>query len=182
MDATGARFSTGDPATRKAVEVLITRLPGSSSLDELVTALSAQGLRLDAQTRFNIADALLKMALANIVNVSTEPAQAAPSLTAKPVACPLLRGDAAAGLLSTANLRHELAVLDIVAQIVTPLLDGTRDREALVAAVAAAAAEGRVSFQRADAQVTEPGEMAACCEEHVDRVLADLARGACLIA
>ena len=180
-DATGARFSTDNPTTRKAVEALVACLPASSSIDELVTALSAQGLRLDAQTRFNFADALLKMALANIVSASTEPTQAAASLTAKPVACPLLRGDAAAGLMASANLRHESVGFDVVAQIVTPLLDGTRDRAALVAAVAAAVAEGRVSFQRADAPVTEPGEVAACCEEHVGRVLADLARGACLI-
>ena len=146
-----------------------------------MTALGAQGVRADAPARANVADALLKMTLANIVSPSMEPRPAAASPTAKPVACPLVRGDAAASWVSTANLRHENVVLGVVAQIAAPLLDGTNDRELLVAAVAAAAAEGRVSFQRAGAPVTEADEVAACCEEHVDRVLADLARNACLI-
>ncbi|MFY9657338.1 MAG: class I SAM-dependent methyltransferase, partial [Methylocystis sp.] len=59
-DATGARFFTDNPTTRKAVEALVARLPASSSIDELGTALSAQGLRLDAETRADVADALLK--------------------------------------------------------------------------------------------------------------------------
>ena len=181
-DATGAHFSTGDPLTRKAAEALVARLPGSSSLEELVTALEGQALRVDAQARANVADALLKMAAANIVTPSTEPTPAAASLTEKPVASPLVRDDAAAGFFGTVNLRHESVALDVVAQIVTPLLDGTRDRESLVAAVAAAAAADRLSFQRAGAPVTEAEEVAACCGEHVDRVLADLARNACLIA
>jgi len=181
-DATGARFSTGDPATRKAAEILVARLPGSSSLDELMAGLEKEGGRADEPARANVADALLKMTLANILDPSTEPARAAASPVAKPVACPLVRGDAAANAVRTANLRHESVALEIVAQIATPLLDGTNDRDTIVAAVLAAAAEGRVSFQRAGAPVTEASDLEACCEEHVDRLLADLARSACLIA
>lgn len=179
-DATGARFVTDNPTTRKAMEALVARLPASSSVEELVGALAAQGLRLDEQTRAHLADALLKMTLANMLIPSTEPTRPAASLAEKPAACPLLRGDAAAGLPLSVNLRHESVALDIVAHVVAPLLDGMHDRAALVAAVAAAA-EGRVTFQRGATPVTEKGEVAACCEEHVDRVLADLARNACLI-
>lgn len=182
VDATGASFSTGDPTTRKAVEVLVARLPGSSSLDELMTALEAQAAPADAAARANVADALLKMAFVNLVSPSTEPTRAASSPAAQPVACPLVRGDAAANAIRTANLRHEGVALDVVAQIVTPMLDGTKDRDSLVAAVAEAAAAGRVTFQRAGAPGTEAEDVAACCGEHVDRVLADLASNACLIA
>ncbi|MGE0195825.1 MAG: methyltransferase, partial [Methylocystis sp.] len=82
----------------------------------------------------------------------------------------------------SANLRHEPIRLDIVAQVVTPLLDGGNDREALIAATIAAAEAGRVTFQRAGQTVEEPQDIAACAVEHVDRVLNHLQTNACLIA
>jgi methyltransferase-like protein len=104
------------------------------------------------------------------------------ALSAKPVACPMLRADAAAGVLHSANLRHEPIRLDIVAQVVTPLLDGSNDRDALIAATIAAADAGRVTFQRAGQTVVEPADIAVCAAEHVDRVLSHLQSNACLIA
>lgn len=182
QDATGARFTTGDPRVRAAVEALVARLPCSITLDELVSALEARAMAVDAQTRANVADALLKMALASIVGASTEETRLAGSLSQKPVACPVLRGDAAANIASSANLRHERADFDVVALIVLPLLDGANDREALIEAVIAAAGEGRVTFALGGAPVTDPAGIAACAAEHVDRVLGECARNACLVA
>jgi methyltransferase-like protein/SAM-dependent methyltransferase len=182
MDGGGARFATAAPAMRRAVEILIERLPGSSSLSDLMTALEAEGAAGDPQTRAMLADGLFKMALANLLSPSIEPTPAAAKLSEKPLACPLLRGDAAAKILSSANLRHERVDFDVVAQTVAPLLDGTNDRDALVGAVAAAAREGAIIFQRAGATVTDAAAIADCAGEHVDRVLAHSLRSACLIA
>lgn len=176
LNGAGAQFITGDAVMRRAVETLIARQPGSSSLEDLVAA------PMSAQARGTVADGLFKMLLANILTASTEPTIAAASLSQKPVACPLVRGDAAAKIFSSANLRHERADFDVVAQVVMPLLDGTRDRNALIAALKAVAADGRITFQRAGATVKDSAEIAECAAEHVDRVLADCVRNGCLIA
>ncbi|MBI5013334.1 MAG: methyltransferase, partial [Methylocystis sp.] len=68
------------------------------------------------------------------------------------------------------------------AQVVTPLLDGSNDRDALIAATIAAADAGNVTFQRAGQTVVEPADVAVCAAEHVDRVLGHLQSNACLVA
>ncbi len=177
-DSSGAWFSTQEPEVRMAIEALVARLPDSSSVDELVAAMEVRGASVDEALRFKIADALLRMIFVGLLTASTEPFRMARALSAKPVACPMLRADAAAGVLQSANLRHEPIRLDIVAQVVTPLLDGSNDREALIAAADA----GRVTFQRAGQTVVEPADIAVCAAEHVDRVLGHLQGNACLVA
>ncbi len=181
-EGSGAWFSTRDVDVRKAIEALIARLPNSSSIDELVTAMEVRGASVDEAMRSRIADALLRMVLVGLATASTEPFRTARSLSAKPVACPMLRADAAAGVLHSANLRHEPIRLDVVAQVVTPLLDGSNDRDGLIAATIAAADAGRVTFQRAGQTVVEPADIAVCAAEHVDRVLGHLQSNACLVA
>jgi methyltransferase-like protein/2-polyprenyl-3-methyl-5-hydroxy-6-metoxy-1,4-benzoquinol methylase len=182
MDGTGAHCSIGDAAMRRALEILIARLPGSSSLDDLITALETEGAPADAQTRATLADCLFNMTFANILSPSTEPTRAATSLTQKPVACPLLRGDAAANIFSSANLRHDWIALGVMARTLIPLLDGTNDREALITAATAAVAAGRISSQPGGTTVTDPAAVTDYTSEHVDRFLADFLRNACLIA
>jgi methyltransferase-like protein/2-polyprenyl-3-methyl-5-hydroxy-6-metoxy-1,4-benzoquinol methylase len=181
-DGSGAWFSTADVTVRRAIEALVARLPDSSSVDELVTASEIRGVSVDEGARNSIADALLRMALVGLLTASTEPFRMGRSLSKKPIACPMLRADAAAGVLHSANLRHEPIRLDIVAQVVTPLLDGSNDRDALIAATVKAADAGRVTFQRAGQTVVEPADIAVCAAEHVDRVLNHLQSNACLVA
>mgnify|MGYP000967018690 CR=1 FL=1 len=181
-NGSGAWFSTADADVRTGIEALVRRLPESSSIDEIVAAMKVIGVPVDDSARNRIGDALLRMALAGLLTPSTEPVRMARALSAKPVACPMLRADAAAGVVHTANLRHEPIRFDIIAQVVTPLLDGTNDRDALVAATIAAANDGRVTFQRAGQPVVEQEDIAACAVEHVDRVLVHLQGNACLVA
>ncbi|PWB90483.1 methyltransferase [Methylocystis sp. MitZ-2018] len=181
-EGSGAWFSTPDADVRKAIEALVARLPDSSSIDEIVAAIEVRGVSVDEGVRHRIADGLLRMALAGLLNPSTEPFRMARSLSAKPIACPMLRADAAAGVVHSANLRHEPIRLDIVAQVVAPLLDGSNDRDGLIAATIAAADAGRVTFQRAGQTVVEPADIAVCAAEHVDRVLGYLQSNACLVA
>ncbi|MBG0795055.1 class I SAM-dependent methyltransferase [Methylocystis sp. H62] len=181
-DTAGSWFSTPEADVRKAIEALVARLPDSSSIDEIVAAMEVRGASVDGAMRTKLADALLRMALVGLLTPSTEPVRIARSLSAKPMACPMLRADAAAGVLHSANLRHEPIRLDIVAQVVTPLLDGSNDRDGLIAATIAAADAGRVTFQRAGQTVEEPADIAVCAAEHVDRVLGHLQSNACLVA
>ena len=177
----GSRFSTSQPATRAAVESLISRMPGSSSLDELVRMVEARGIA-DAQTRANVADALFKMTLVGMLLPSVEPVRAAARLPERPVATALLRSDLAAGSASSANLHHQRTEFDIIGQIVVPLLDGSRDRDALIGAVREAEAAGRVTFRRGEQKVVGDEEVTQCAAEHVDMLLGRCLRDACLAA
>lgn len=178
VDGTGARFSTGDPKMRRATEALIARLPGSSSLSELAAEL---GQSSEISTHATLADGLFKMLIANILTPSGDPTRSASELSVHPVACPMLRQDAATGGASSANLRHERIELDAVAHVVVPLLDGTHDRAALISAIVDAEATGRLSFQRDGKTVTEQSDIERCSSEHVDRVLSNFLRNSCLI-
>ena len=122
--------------------------------------MEVRGASVAEAMRSRIADALLRMVVVGLGDRLDEALPQARSLSAKPVACPMLRADAAAGVLHSANLRHEPIRLDIVAQVVTPLLDGSNDRDGLIAATIAAADAGRVTFQRAGRTVVEPADIA----------------------
>jgi methyltransferase-like protein/2-polyprenyl-3-methyl-5-hydroxy-6-metoxy-1,4-benzoquinol methylase len=176
----GARFTTGDKTTRAAIETLIARLPGSSSVEELATAIGARGIAHE-QTRANVADALFKMMMVGILQPSSEPVRAAASLTKNPIASPLLRRDLEAGQTSSANLHHQHVDFDIVNQIVVPRLDGTSDRDALIGVLREAEAAGRVTFMRDGQKITDAEALAASAAEHVDRSLSDCLRNACLV-
>jgi hypothetical protein len=82
-----------------------------------------------------------------------------------PVACPMARAEAARGAATTVNLRHERVTLGSLAQIVLPLLDGSRDPDAIGAAIAQSGRDGRLAAS---------GELAA--------LLPALARAALLLA
>jgi methyltransferase-like protein len=182
MDSAGVSFSTGDATMRRAVEALIARLPESSSFDDLMTALEREGAPADAKTQATLAEGLFYMTLHNVLTPSTEATRMAKSLTQKPVACPLLRSDAAANMVRSANLRHEHVHFGVTGQTLIPLLDGTNDREALIAAATAAIAAGRIPFQRAGTTGTDSTAVTHYARKEVDRVLADCLRNFCLIA
>lgn len=181
-DGSGAWFSTPDKQTRKALEALVARLPGSSSLDDLLSDLKSSAVMVDAAVKNNITDAFYRMALVGLLKASTEPVRAATRLSAKPVACPLLRADAEAGVVYSASLRHEPFKLDIVEQIVTPLLDGKHNRDDLIKATLEAHEAGRVTFNLNNEKVTEKDAVATQAAQHVDRVLSALLSNGCLIS
>lgn len=180
-DSSGTWFSTSDAGVRAALQALVARLPGSSSVDELIGSVGEEHVLMAGDLRSNVEDALFRMSLVGLLRPSTEPTAVAARLTAKPVACPFLRSDAAAGVVYSANLRHESIMLDVVAQVVTPLLDGSNDRQALIEAVIAAQKQGRIFFWRDNVLVTDESDVAECAATHVDRILDYLLRNACLV-
>jgi methyltransferase-like protein len=79
-----------------------------------------------------------------------------------------------------ANLRHECVPLDELQQALLPLLDGTRDREALADALAAMVADGRLSL--GEAPEGEEGDVRARLERGLEELLAGLAQSALLVS
>jgi methyltransferase-like protein len=77
----------------------------------------------------------------------------------------LTRGAAEA---TTFNRWHETVFLGPVDRYLVPLLDGSRDRDALVDALLAVARDGLIWFQRDGKQVADEAAMREALAEHVD--------------
>ena len=69
---------------------------------------------------------------------------------------------------STFNLWHETLLLSPVDRHLLPLLDGTRDRDALLDALLAIAQEDPIPIEPDGAQVSDEAEMRGAIAEHVD--------------
>jgi methyltransferase-like protein len=77
----------------------------------------------------------------------------------------LTRGESDA---STFNLWHETLILSPVDRHLLPLLDGTRDRDALVEALLAINRENPIEIERDGQQVSDEPELRDALAEHID--------------
>jgi hypothetical protein len=105
------------------------------------------------------------------------PRPIAASLAPRPVAFRLARHRGARAADATPNLRHDSIALDRLDHVLLPLLDGTNDRDALVAATQAAMQVGAVNLTIDDRPVTDPEVIL----ELVDRKLQSYARTSLLL-
>lgn len=83
---------------------------------------------------------------------------------------------------SVVNLRHEQLTLDPLGQRLLRVLDGTRDRAALVSHLSDLIKDGAMNIRQDDQPVTDPKQIQATLEQDVERRLAYLARVALLTA
>jgi methyltransferase-like protein len=135
---TGRRLHTGSAPLADALARFVAAFPGSASIDDLVQALPAA--TRNAEGRAMVRDAVLNMVINGLARPRTEPVRATAQVSARPVACPLARADAARGATATTNLRHESVVLGEPARAVLALLDGSRDTDAIARALPQGAA------------------------------------------
>jgi SAM-dependent methyltransferase len=120
----------------------------------------------EPQERTVVCEALLRCYSAALAGVHAEPATFGTSDAARPRVTAMARLQAREGSM-IANLRHEPTTLDDPARVLVTLLDGSRDRGALLEALAASI-HGTVAR----------AELA----EWLERSLAELARSALLVA
>ena len=177
-DASGRSATVTTQALGDALAQLVARFPASSSVETLFRALSASN-RTDA-VRQSLLDALYKMSISGLIRVSTEPVGAASLVRDRPIAWPLARKDAANGHLATVNLRHERVDIDILGQHILPLLDGTRNMQAVAAEVISAARQGRLNFARDGIPIKDETALRQAVDAQVAAVLASFARAALL--
>jgi methyltransferase-like protein len=159
-EAGGRRLHTDSEPFMAALARFVAAFPGSASIDDLVGAMPPAAR--NAEGRALARAGLLNMVVNGLAVACTDRVAAVAKPGARPLACPLARSDAAGGAASTVNLRHERVELGSLARIVLPLLDGSRDADAIAAAVAE----------------IEPGTAA----DQVAALLPALARAALLLA
>jgi hypothetical protein len=124
LDGEGA-VETSDPSFKRVLARLGAAWPGALRLSELA------GDRLQ-----RLGEALLQAHAERIVDLHVTPPSVVPAPGERPRASALARRQAAAGRPLITTLRHdEVRLDDDLARELLPLLDGSRDRTALLAAL-----------------------------------------------
>lgn len=188
----GATHTIGDALTKAALVLLGQQWPRSVRVEELAamcnaTLREAAGAATGASPAEAGASALsgrlLQGYAAHAVELRLHAPRLAPTPSARPVASPLARLQAPRGGTVT-NLRHEPVEPNDLQRRLLPLLDGTRDADALVAALLNLASDGVIGVRtRADGPaVTDRAVLAKSLRQTVDAELSTLGRAALLLA
>lgn len=178
----GRAITTPSLAVRSALDRFAAAFPESRTLGELLGELKAAGLPLPDSAETELLDALFKMAIAGIVRIGSETTRTARADARLLLAPATARADAAAGAKGTANLKHEFVLLDPVAIVLLPHIDGTNNRMRLRRQLVRAVEGGRIQIK--DNQIGMPlqGEaLEKAAGDHVELCLAGLAQNALLL-
>jgi methyltransferase-like protein len=123
----GRSLTTNHPLVKDVLGFLASRWPGSVP----VAGLPLRGYRPE-----DAADMLMRLVEAEAIELWQQPPRVATAISQRPAASPLARLQLSLGLTMVTNQRHQSIDLpDQTARALVSLLDGTRDREALVAAM-----------------------------------------------
>lgn len=156
LHAPQGQYRTSDPIVQAALNMLISRYPASSTLDELSAAAVESGI--SEPVRAAIRDALFYLVVGGLAIARTEPVCAQPASTLECAvledkldatfccASALARSDAAAGARATANLLHRPVQLTAIDILLLPRLTGDMSIAALLTALSGAVTEELLKF------------------------------------
>jgi SAM-dependent methyltransferase len=178
------QLSTDIPLV-KAILVALHRVwPRTVSFAELAADARA---RLDAVgdpdlTDEIIADACLQCYGSNLLALHLWSPRFASVVPERPATTALARWQAARQMRDVSNLRQRIVPLNAFELAVLALLDGTRDRAALVDELVKAGAAGSFVIEKAGQAVTGADALRAVIAESLEPTLGRLAHGALLVA
>jgi methyltransferase-like protein/SAM-dependent methyltransferase len=171
----GRSLFTPDPGVKAAVDALSARWPWTLSRAELLDAvharLDAAGVNPAADQESKIDDLLEALIIRGMVRYRLDPIVPEPMRV--PLRLPektrrlaeLVRGDEDPYIF---NAWHEEVLLPPVDRHLLPLLDGTRDREALVQKLLPLLRKDVIRFYRDGRQLTAEAELRSAAAEYVD--------------
>jgi SAM-dependent methyltransferase len=168
----GRVWPVADPLLRDVLRHLAGIWPRTCSWDELADPSR------DAQ---KLAGSLLNGFFnTSLLEFRVRPWTGCTTVSERPLASPLVRLQAGTGSRVT-NLRHEVVDLPPFLCQVVVHLDGTRDRAALVEALAALVVRGTIAVSLEGKSVTDAGQAAALVRESLTECLAWVARNSLLV-
>lgn len=183
-----ASVTTGDSMVKAALLHLAQIWPRSIEFDELRAAARKTPVKknisfAEGDARSEFAQALLAMYSAGVIQLHTCAAAFTLALNDRPVVSPVARWFVSKGSSLVPNLQHRSVRLDdpIAAQIVL-LLDGTRDRNALVRDLAAFCKARGLIAQVAGSQHSDLAELKKIIESGLEENLRKLALMALLVS
>lgn len=145
----GDKVAVDEPVLKAALFALYERWPRSTNLEELwastreLLGRSETGSEAD---REDFAGQLLRCHMMQLVDMHTTDPPIANDPGDRPHAPALARRNAGKAA-RVVSLRNHVAVLEEIDRLILPLLDGSRDRDAIVDQLAASVAEGRLNLK-----------------------------------
>jgi SAM-dependent methyltransferase len=179
--ADGASLTTQSRDTATALQRLSEVYPETRTLPALAEEAGARTTTKGKALENQILDAIFKMVLVGLVEVSTAARRVSSTPGPRPRVSPLVRLDGAERQSWTTGPAHQTVALDVVSMALVPHLDGTNDRAALVRHLGEAVREGRVRLidNQTGTDLAGPA-LAAALEEHVGLALGRLAKAGLL--
>jgi methyltransferase-like protein/trans-aconitate methyltransferase len=168
----GSTLNTTDAAMHRALQRLSEVYPATRTVRELVAEVRAP----DKEAM--ISDAVFQAVLIGVAELSTVPLRLDPVAKpkAKPKAARLVRLDASQRTGWTTGPDHSMVPLDVVSMVLLPLMDGTRDRDALKAGLLAAVRDKLIQLKDAQTGLEPTGAaLDAAAAKHVDQAIERLA-------
>jgi methyltransferase-like protein/trans-aconitate methyltransferase len=180
-DNAGRTLTTSDPIVRDSLITLAKQFPKTSTASALCKELMSDGDQAAFEAAVaHVQDALFKMALIGMVEVSAIPVETLNSPEDRPHALAIARFDATSGRSWTTNIRHETVPLNVVQRAILPALDGTNDMPALRRKLDAEVQSGDIRFESKGALLTEADAISDAVAEHLVGALRSLARSGIL--
>ncbi len=182
----GMTMTTTRPLLKTAMLILQQAFPGSVPFDALRRqARERLGGRSDDAAKAAEDTTLIAVGLLNcymgsdLVELHGMPITFARTAGERPVALPHARLTAASG--TVANRRHEVVRLTELDRRLIPLLDGTRDRPALVNQLTDIAVSGALTVRKDDKPITDRDTLHAALASIIDEALTKVANTAVLV-
>jgi methyltransferase-like protein/trans-aconitate methyltransferase len=170
----GLTASTSSPVLKAAMQVLSWRWPATVSFPELEAAVAAVIGQTPAGPQA-LAVALLNTYVASdVIELHAMPVRAV-TPGERPVALRSVRAQLAAGRSTVANRRHEQMQPGDLERRLIPLLDGTRDRAALVGELTTLTLAGELTVKQDGQPVTDPAAVREAMGPVLERSLEALA-------
>jgi SAM-dependent methyltransferase len=175
-DAKGGTLATRHPGVRDALHRLSEAFPATRTVAELIAEGAAPTRKATADLERALLDAVFKLIVFGLVDVSTAPMRPGNAAGDRPKAWSLSRLDGLEGNNWTTSPAHNFVALDVVCTALLPFLDGTHSRDDLRMKLLAAVDEGRIRFQDNTTGGELEGErLEAAAVEHVNLALNKMA-------
>jgi methyltransferase-like protein/SAM-dependent methyltransferase len=172
------KLSVSAPWARVTLEAISRAYPATVTPDDLVKSSNVEGPESAQEVRDRIGHLLFMALTSGLIDARVDPVCVASTIQARPCAPRHCRIDALAGESAVATLAHDPYFVSDGERFLLPLLDGTRDRDALVSALLEQVAAGAVQFSK---DGVAEGELAAIAGQEIDLALEAL-RAAGLLA
>ena len=188
IDADGTELAASHPLTKAALVHLEQAWPRSVPFEELVAGAAARlGPELAAPDAREVDLLATNLMLAyehsmNLVELHTGATgfgSFSGAVTARPLASHPARPEARRELSRVTNMAHQRVTVGDIPRRLLPLLDGTRDHEALLGALSDLADEGVVELD--EQQRANPASRDSALRALLESVLADLAAARLLV-
>jgi methyltransferase-like protein/2-polyprenyl-3-methyl-5-hydroxy-6-metoxy-1,4-benzoquinol methylase len=181
-ESDGSKLFTNDPGIKAALDALSERWPWTLSRRELIDdaqrRMEAAGLNPSSELVRNIDNLIQVLVLQGQARFRLDPVSPEPSSAPLRLLEPIrrmaeiTREDSGASIF---NLWHETLLLSPVDRHLLPLLDGTRDRDALLDALLAVDSTSPIPIEQDGESVTDDDARREALAAHVDALPAHLA-------